>query len=473
MWLLATLLYAVNPIYFDHLEPTVVVTAQQWLHGRPLYHSLDAPYLYSTLFGPFDYLWLALTFQLCPDPVLASKLSGGFWSLGSLVMLLLVFRRMGGIWVAIACVGVVGGELMTEWLVPFWDRPDPILTFSVSLGLGALTVRNRRFGTAILIIAIALAIDSKIHGFLYLLPIAAVWWQRHGFQAFLLVLFFAAALALSPFLLPNISLTNYVLWLRMGSHHPLEKELFRESLETFLMQLFPLVLFAAHRRLQLGWSKSSEETILFLAFLLAGALVCIPASKAGSGPHHLVPFTVYVGYFFCAGLVDSVRRLRLTWAAGVFMVWGLFTYTKAASACLHLWELRQLPDRFVQTDLRQILMKYPATEMEMGAGDDSGYGVTFYSPWLYREGAPCVLDIGAYMDMKESGLGSGALSTSMAKEQFRYWLIPRDNRPFSMYSPYDEKPLFDESVGQLFLKHYGKIDTTPYFDVYQAKAVSQ
>ncbi len=470
-WLRMALIYAVTPIYIDHNESSMVVTAQQWLYGRPLYHAIDGPYLYSLLQGPFDYLWLALALKLCPDPILASKLSGGFWSLSSLALLLVIYWRKAGPILAIAGVGLVAGELMMDLLTPFWDRPDPILIFSSSLGLAALNMQNRSLGSVLLVLAVALAVNCKIHGPLYLLPPLAVWYWRYGVRSILFILGIVGLLAVIPFLLPGVSITNYFLWLRLGAHHPWTTDLFCENLETVLVMVLPLVLFWRHPRLKLRWRDTSEETILLFSFVLAGVLISFPASKVGAGWHHLLPLAVFPGYLFCDLWASTPTFVKLNWAVGVVLVWAFFTYRLVIQNSSYiLWSIQTFPVELIQADLRQILQHYPATETQMGVGRGPGYISTFYSPWIYREGTPCVIHIGAYMDMKESGLGAQSLQKSLTTEQFTYWVIPRDGPPFTMVSWYDSGALFDDSVRQAFTRHYVLVASSPYFDIYRANS---
>src|SRR4051812_13450710 len=67
LWALTIVLYVLNPIYQDHVEAAVITITQQWLHGRPLYHSLGAPYLYSLLYGPACFFSIGLWSKLIPD----------------------------------------------------------------------------------------------------------------------------------------------------------------------------------------------------------------------------------------------------------------------------------------------------------------------------------------------------------------------------------------------------------------------
>jgi hypothetical protein len=235
------------------------------------------------------------------------------------------------------------------------------------------------------------------------------------------------------------------------------------------MMLLPLVLFPAQWKWTPKWRESTEDQVLFYALLATSLLLCVPSSRAGMGPHHLLPLTVYAGYLFCTGMAKSPPWIRLSPALIVFAIWGLFSCREVIHTGRLVYNFLVDPGLMVQADLRQLLQKYPATDTQMGLGSSDGYEIN-YAPWIYRAGTPRVAEILLFEDMKVSGLHSDALQSSLAAEQFRYWLIPRGDRPFTIDSAYGTGPIFDDSVGQLFLQHYAKIDTTAYFDVYQAKA---
>lgn len=472
-WLVMTLIYASTPIHIDHVEPTITVAAQQWLHGRPLYHPADSPYLYSLLLGPFDYLSVALSLTLCSDPILAAKLAGGFWSLASVALLFFVFRTAGGTFWAVVGLGVVGSELLLDMLMAFWDRPDPALIFTVGLGLAALQVRQRRLGAVLLALAVGLAMGLKIHGALYLLPCLALWFRRHGFVPTVLVAVAGGVFSLAPFLLPGISALDYAGWLRFGLQQHRTWEMFQDNVETLIQLLLPLLLFIGHPRLKFSRRDLTDEGLLLAATVIAGALVCLPASKVGAGWHHLLPFAVYVGYLFSRLLPGLSVRLEFRWVQAVLAIWvGVAGYEAIHNGSYVIWYFQNMPAQAIQADLRNLLRSYPAKDVQMGIGNGGIYMATFYSPWIYREGTPCVVDIGAFMDMKEAGLDDKALVTSLTTEQFRYWLIPRDGEPFSMNSWYDQEPLFDDQVRQAFLQHYVPVAASAFYIVCEARSAA-
>ncbi len=472
-YLVMAVMYATTPVYIDHGESTLTVGAQQWLQGRPLYHAADSPYLYSVFQGPLAYLWAALALTIYPDPIMASKLAGGFWSISSFVLVFLIFWRSGGFWIAIPSLGLVAGELMLDSLAPFWDRPDPLLIFSVSLGLGALVLRNKRYGAAILVLALAMAINCRIHGPFYLLPGLAIWCRRHGWLENLVVVVLGSALSFIPFLLPGISLQNYFFWLQLGAHQERSLDVFYENIETLLQMILPLIFFMGHPRLKFRWRDATEETVLFYSLILAGVLVAIPASKLGSGWHHLLPLAVYVGYLFCLFLADLPDRLNYRWTLLVVMIWSFFCYQKLYSNVSFVaWYCQNVPYREMQVELRAILRVYPAAKTQMGVGHDRDYAATYYAPWIYREGTPCVANTNICMDLKEAGLSLQALKTSLETEQFAYWLIPHDGAPFTMRSWFDYQPLFDDSIRQTFAQHYVLDKRTRFYDIYRAKTAA-
>jgi len=464
----------------------MVVITQQWMHGRPLYHTVDYGGQYSMLYGPFGYLWMSLVLKFFSDPILASKLSGAFWSMASLLLLLDVLRRRAGLLGALAGAGITALSLsyfeivppgLREPLptIPVWDRNDPLLLFSSCLCLYALVLQRRALAGLLIALGMAMAISCKVHAVLYSIPILTIWFYRNGWKPTLLVMVLGGVLSLVPFALPNVSLGNYLLQLKQAGAHPLRIRVFYENISMFLLVLAPLLLWAGRIALPFARSKVNETTLLFAAILVSGILLSIPASKAGGGPWHYIPFFPYIAYLFCLCLERRPQSIRPTVMTVLAVLFVLFAYLNCLKVTRNLWKFCKSPTslELQLADLRHVLAKYPAADTQMGAGDIDNYQSTNVVPALYQAGQLCVVNIGSYMDMDESGIDSAPLKDSLEKEAFRYWLIPKGDAPFSMISLYwPQHPLFDESVGRTFLEHYAKVDSSEYFDIYQAKTVA-
>jgi hypothetical protein len=457
--------------FSDHLESTTVVIAQQWMHGRPLYHTADYPDEYSMLYGPASFLSVALALNVSSDyPIVASKLAGGLWALLGLIVLAYTLKKQWNSTAAWIGTGIVTAEVF--YFEPFYlfgVRSDGIIFSMICLGLCGLT-SGRIIGGALIALSLAIIVNCKLHAFLYELPVLILWFRRHGLRPSILLLGVATALSFLPFLLPNVSLSNYLFWLQMAAKHPRSSVIFLQNVAYLLIILAPMGLLAYRMPLSLSWSQASEETILLVGLLLAGLLVAAVASKEGAGYHHLLPFLPYIGYLFCAGLQRLTDKPELDWGTvfGISLMLYLLVISLTISGQIY-YDRNHSNAAFVQADLLQVLEKYPAEQVQMGAGDDNGYPITLAAPLVYRSGQPCVLNIGSFMDMKEAGLTDEALRKSLILEKFPYWLTPKGELPFTMSAAYSTKPLFDDGVVKAFAQHYTKVDSSWFFDIYQAK----
>jgi hypothetical protein len=478
LWLIGGWLYLTSGGFYAHVESCSVVVAQQWLHGQPLYPSPDYPDQYGMLYGPFGFVWLAGVLSLVPDPILASKISGGFWAVLAMGAFYLALRRRWDFATAVAGTGLMASELMAFYTDPgvvFGPLSDPILTASVSLGLLAMTC-GRSAGTVLLAASFILAIDNKAHALLYFLPILAVWTCRHGVVLSLLTVTASLLMASLLFLLPNVSLANFLFWLSMARHHPFSPSVFLHNAFHLLRLVVLLTPFLVSVSWSRSWGRWSEDQILFGMLLLAAGIMILPTSVQGAGPHHLVPFLPIVAYLFCAALHESPKGMPVTRVV-VFALVALFCACQFARDVVLLRTVHRTvvaaQAQAVQADLRHILSVYPPSQIQMGIGDDKDYALTLYSPILYATGQPCVVHGCSYMDRKIAGLGDEPLRKILLAEQYRIWLVPRNDQPFSLTSFYDESTIFSESVRETFAQHYAKTASSPFYDIYQAKGTAK
>ncbi|MEZ0297102.1 MAG: hypothetical protein ACAI35_11665 [Candidatus Methylacidiphilales bacterium] len=459
-------LYTITPAYRDHLEPTMVVLSQQWLAGYPLYHSPDSPYLYSMLYGPVPTLWMAAILQICPNPIVASKLAIFIPSLLSLAMLCSVFVKKAGWQVAIMSLGICSVGLMHSGIIAFSVRADSPMWLASSLAIFALYSRNITVGSILIGTAMAIAIGSKLHGVLYIMPVAVVWFTRNGWRQILVTGTVAAFLCIIPFLMHGISISGYMQWLKLAMKHGLQLSLMIDCLTALLLLMIPAVAAILASK----GNPDRENAIFSISILVCALIVCIPASKAGAGPNHLLPFAPYAGYMFCIVMASPREWPGRHWLISslIGILWLTIAIIETLYAGFICVRIAQSPVVQVGEELQVILQRYPARQMQMGVGGNWTYETTFSCPLLYAAGGPRVLDPGSFMDMQESGLSDAPLVNSLRNQSFRYWLIPKGAAPFTSINWYTNRDLFSNSVRETFSTHYQKTETTRFFDIYQA-----
>ncbi len=155
--------------------------------------------------------------------IAASKLIGIGFGLAALLMLFLAVRNRAGSKDALAMCALMIALLSIEQHYWFWNRPDSILIAIVALGALLFDRARPAVGLAGLGLLAGVAINLKIFGALYLLPLALAclplvpsWSGLIGAVAIGGGLF-VAALAL-PFEVGSFSLQNYIANTVMVTH---------------------------------------------------------------------------------------------------------------------------------------------------------------------------------------------------------------------------------------------------------------
>ena len=175
--------YTFKASYFDAAEPTITAVAAAFASGQPLYPALDAPERYAHIYGPVLFIVHAAAFAVAGASILASKAVGSVAALSSLGLTYVVYSRRAG--VLAACNVTAASALVYLYFsnATFWTRSDPLLILSTSIGLaGALS--RRRFAAAIVLgLATGAAINLKVTGAIYLIPVFAIALSKHGVRS--------------------------------------------------------------------------------------------------------------------------------------------------------------------------------------------------------------------------------------------------------------------------------------------------
>jgi hypothetical protein len=484
-FLLSTL-YLFSPTYIDHVEASVASVTQYFMQGAPVYPDLDSYTFHGLLYGPLLAELNSVGYLVCGG-VTGSKLIG--WAAAWLAVVLMVFTapRAERNWawvaglVAPCCVLASFGNVLTA------DRADSLLLL---FAVGALWSVVRLPGIPGLLPAAllaGLATDLKLHGAAYILPALALWAAR--FPDSTLRSRSAAGLAAGgvmaigvalPFLPPDISVTHYLEYLRLGAKHGLSLEIFVWNC-TFLLGLWiPALLVMYVVREQRA--RVPRHLARFAAALGVMELaVVIVASKPGAGSHHLLPFLGFhaflVQHLLAAtpgGATDSNswRELPAARAAVTGLVAVLVGTAWPATAVLYslvnfnrLWPSQQAAFE----ELHRLADRYP--HGMMGIAGPESYALTILRPWLTLRGTRQT-DYGAWMDWQLSGLSDAPLANALATCEIPFLFIPTGGRPFTMYNNYNGTPLFSDAVRTAFARRYTLSQPGQFYNVYGCAAAS-
>ncbi len=280
--LVTPVLYLQWPGFSEQGE--VTFSAVSWLvvHGQPLYTDLAAADRYSLQHGPAIYLLVGVVMSLFGPGYLTAKLTSVVSFLLVFVISWLWFSRLADRQTAFCLVGLQSWILL-HWPYTYLVRPDPIMLLAVVISMYiATTMRNRWMivlGTAI---PLGVMVNFKIHGVFYFLPILAIVYRSIGLRNIFLIGGLSLPVAIAPFLLPQISWTNYTLWLMQSIQHGLHwQRLYAKialGFEFFMIPVAVGIIFG----LDLG-AFSRRHRWLVLSLIASSVIPVIVGSKVGSG----------------------------------------------------------------------------------------------------------------------------------------------------------------------------------------------
>ncbi len=471
-------IYLISLAFTDHIEPNTAVVAWLYANGGQIYHPVDAAERYSFLYGPLAYITTGLFYQAFGASTLTAKLAGFVCLLLSMLVLgYAVRRRYPDRW--FPCIVALGYFSLIALFFKnhsFWSKPDPFMILAVGVGLVACLMANRRGAWLLLGVALGLAVNAKITGAIYFLPLLAWQFERDGIRAVLVCGLTALLVAVLPFLSPAISLLNYIAWLQFAGDHGLSIGLLIQNFLFILFACIPVLLFLLwQKRVEGVMSMLAGHKLVMSASIVAVLLILVAASKPGSGPHHFLPFLPLLA-FLTAGAVKVAQAGRGRWTAYAF--WGpvaaMLIATSLKAGFSFYYGVRVVNSQAgaikLIDEVASIAAKYPDRNVYMGYGDGSRYTRTFVRNYLAYAGHPYFIDAPALMDFQLSGIEiPQATIDRMLADNTAVWLIPEGEEPFTIlnwYFRFGEGYLFSDAFRDAFSRAFRKQYSATYFDVY-------
>jgi hypothetical protein len=456
------------------VEP--VVTTLSWLvsNGHPLYTPFDAAERYSVLYGPSVFLTNGLFLKLLGPSVASVKLVSALAAVGSLLLLYAALARCRRDTLAVLLTAAAAMYFWAQGFAVYLVRPDALMVFTLSLGLYSAARLRRPLAILTVAVAAGFAVNLKLHGFLYFVPVAALLALRHGRRACLIAAGGALAVAALPFVFnPQVSLVDYFAWIRNASRHGLSTEFLALDLGYAAALVLPLALVLALAG-RSRWRGTPEGALLLsLASVLPAMLVL--ASKPGAGLVHLLPMAIPTVYVL-GRLVQRLQedgfdwrprtRRAAAWAFGLTLLLAGSVNEYRAVRLLD-WQTRQLPD--LALDVRGVMARYGGLTMAMACG---GENQAFLSTWtralLAFADNPVLLDPISVMDSSLSGRElSHSTYDAIGDGRIALWLVPRGQEPFrkvNWYAPH--LPIFPDAFRRHFEAHYSQRAQSRYFDLW-------
>ncbi|MBF0319904.1 MAG: hypothetical protein HQL01_08915 [Nitrospirae bacterium] len=468
-------LYLTYSAYSDHVEPSIASISWIFTKGSPIYTGIDAPARYSFAYGPALFIINGYVMKAFGDSILTSKLGGVLAAIFAAVLAFITYKKLSGTRAAVMATAIMLLIFLDFPVVTFWQRADSYIILFVVLALYASTIANTTATLVVSAVCIGICADLKIHAVIYLIPVVALLYVRFGFTWRIGGLAVAGLIvALLPFAaFENISLHNYIVWLKATARHGLDLTLFIKNVNFIALKITAaaLVYFYSFKDME----KFRRYTPAVWAFLTASLAVSVVASKPGAGVHHLLPLIPVLIFLFLI-MSAPMGGSHSNRAAAMAVLIAFLTVSALAALKTPIILYAGIKDRAsasdIAKDLKGILAAYPSERIEMGYAGDESYALSFYRPLVVFHSNSYSLDAAALMDNKLSGISMpNATISDISGCKIAVWLIPRGvGQPFSM-NGYDRNSggLFDAAFRDAFLRHYELASVTRYFDVWPCK----
>lgn len=484
-----------------HDEATVLATTAAFWHGQPIYPPQSAPVDYALLYGPSTYL------AYLPPMLMGAARIGMYqlWVVAALALTLIVFycsvRPAFGALPALCATALLSIFIdftnQNEWAIKgdVW-----ILFFSAAALLAALRL-PRWSAAALVALSGAFLIDLKATLLpAALLPVVLLWERDREYRFPAIVSACSIPLlALAPFAVPGISLSEYSAQLLNATRHGFSSPLLAENIKFAAVMLLPTVglLWFLAQDGKAGlykWLKRRRSYLFLTGITLIVAVST--GSKNGAGPWHCMALAIPLAFInveiwhTAAPPPHRFAQLFENSRSGVLIAIALVLIVSAARQLEIGLELRHTGDPQyaavsmpeLEKDLVAIIRRYPNERLQMGYSDTRHYDFTFVRPLLQIYGSPLFIDPDA---RNEEGLigrpVSAPVMAALRNCEISLWILPHGGEPFSMDAlyyldpyflvhPTSGKQLYPDSFRLTFLKHYQQIPSMDRnFDLWKCR----
>ena len=464
-------LYLGLPNFNDYGEPTIPLLAGNILHGAPVYGDWQANRaIVGSNYGPYVFLSQIPALLWLPN-VFGSKLLGVLCALGALLATFgAVRRRSGSTALALALTALMTALLATELNCWFWNRPDSfLLAFSAIAVLLLETARPAVCLIAVGLLA-GLALNFKLFGPIYLIPVALVCVATsRSWRALLGALLAGGGLfvlaVLAPFALPSFSAPVYLANLLAMPRQGFFVLGFWQSL------VYGLVILATP---VLSWrtaTASPQDRLLGASLVVCAIVVAIVSGKPGGGTPYMMPL-IPVSLYLTARLAsrqtnspESAPRLPnhrmvllavLVFAAPcwAFEWWQLARHASASGV-----------ERAQAAELRSLFLAYPGSEVGHNSGPAQDEYLRAEKAFL---GQTTRFDYVNVIDQMAAGQPASALHPLFERCNVPSWILSRQGGRL-LGADWSGRPLFDAGSRARFYTNYELAGRYRFYEVWRCR----
>jgi hypothetical protein len=454
--------------------------------GGQLYHNLlDSAERYSQLYGPVSFIWYGWMFKVFGASITTLKATSVLISLSIFILIFLSFRRSANLKVSVIAIAYLILCLGINNYFPYKVTLNNYVLFFVALAIFGIGHKNKFVSFALCSISFGLIFSTKLNGILFMVPIMGLFFQRYGFKMLILLGVSSILVSLSPFVLPNVSLTNFIEYIGTQKGSAANLNPFIRSL-TFAIILFFLPIIGlifykiAHSKERLSeWFFNRR--LIFILYSFSIILSVYISSKTWQ-LHHIMPLTIFGVYFVLLEIQSIDQEVtkesfanKINWEIG-YKSLGVSLVTFFIIFSYHLYEKRfdtaiktNFRNKQIIDDINYIMKEYKGNKIHGGYGHIRWMTEFDFFPLLQFAGHPYFVDGGGPMRaMGQAGIKiPDATIEYLAKGKIDIWIIPKKQRPFEFVieNKYKQKT-FDQRFRDTFKKNYKIIQRTKFFDVY-------
>lgn len=472
--------YLWAPNFADYGEATIPLLAGNILHGAPVYSDWNlGQMIVGSNYGP--YVFLAQIPVLLWIPTIdASKFVGTFFGLAGLSLFFFAVRpRVRFTNNALAMVALMVALLSSELHFWFWDRPNSFLIALVSLGTLIFERAHPNICLAGLGLLAGLAMNLKLFGAIYLIPLALACipmvrsWAALGSAFAVAGALFGAAIIL-PFRMDSFSAETYVANLSMMPNQGIVVSSVFDSI-FYGLAILTLPFLALRMKI-----ASRNDHLLLVSLVICTVLVALISGKPGGGPPYmmpLIPLALYTGARLLSRVAPeqsseiSQNRNLVLWVVLICSapIWAFSWYQIA----------KQIPnigaDQEKVKELRSVFLTFPGSEMGVNYGETVAEQFQITQDENLRVekaflGQITKFDYVNYGDQRFAGISGSVLYPLLENCRIPTWVLSR--RGGSFRGRAYGLPILDNGGLERFHANYKLIKQYQFYEVWRCKTQS-
>ena len=461
--------YLLYTNYVDHVEPTVASIAWLSMRGHALYPNWVTDDVYGLVYGPVLFLLHGL-FLLIHPAIATSKIVGVGFLLVSFGLIFIVIKQK----VANNLTSFLFIASLVMLFVPFgpfayWTRAEPFFIFISALALLVATRLRPMAAGAIIGVLAGLASGFKIHGCIYVAPMAIMTLARVNSIRDRVILAgisisCAIIVALLPFCLKESSLVGYSQYLNIAVHNPSAPDAFRANVLFALVLLMPTVAFWFWRK------PSINHTEFWLIAGLSISIAIIVVIGGISGPYHLLPFVPLCLYTAIIMADAPARAPAASQAIAFIFILLLLAYIPGGfivnSRLMTDYYRDSQTERQKIIELQNYLAVYP--NAQIGISDDKHYSDSYYRIFSVLKGHPLHVDFAVWEYLAYVGVNEKNIFRFIEGCEVPTWILPL-GKPFTKLSWYTKRSILSDEFRWIFSANYTLVREGQAYQVWRCR----